>query len=65
MDREEIEVPGLNDSFESVHLFDEGGNTMEKCEHKELRELKQMGGPILMVCIKCNQILKVPYAKIK
>ncbi len=65
MDRGEIEVPRYNDSFEIVHLFDEGGNNMEKCEHKELRELKQMGGPILMVCIKCNQILKVPYAKIK
>ncbi|SCM94867.1 Uncharacterized protein BCF24048_02020 [Bacillus cereus] len=32
---------------------------MGKCEHKQLQELKQVGGPILMVCIKCNQILKV------
>ncbi|SCM85503.1 Uncharacterized protein BWAI21_00919 [Bacillus mycoides] len=32
---------------------------MGKCEHKQLQELKQVGGPILMMCIKCNQILKV------
>lgn len=41
---------------------------MGNCEHKQLRELKQVGGPILMLCIKCNQILKVskgPSAKIK
>lgn len=42
-----------------IHLYGMGGNNMEKCEHKELQELKQVGGPILMVCIKCNQILKV------
>ncbi|KXY30639.1 hypothetical protein AT269_00780 [Bacillus cereus] len=32
---------------------------MEECEHKQLQELKQIGGPILMMCIKCNQIIKV------
>ncbi|CAM3824387.1 hypothetical protein BACERE00185_04600 [Bacillus mobilis] len=32
---------------------------MGKCEHKQLEELKQIGGPILMMCIKCNQIIKV------
>ncbi|SCN43658.1 Uncharacterized protein BCRIVMBC938_02095 [Bacillus wiedmannii] len=32
---------------------------MGKCEHKQLQELKQVGGPILMMCIKCNQIIAV------
>lgn len=32
---------------------------MEECEHKQLQELKQIGGPILMMCIQCNQIIKV------
>ena len=32
---------------------------MGKCEHKQLQELKQIGGPIFMMCIKCNQIIKV------
>ncbi|HGH7175359.1 TPA: hypothetical protein ACJMKJ_002901 [Bacillus wiedmannii] len=32
---------------------------MGKCEHKQLQELKQIGGPILMMCMKCNQIIKV------
>lgn len=31
---------------------------MKECEHKQLQELKQIGGPILMMCIKCNQIIK-------
>ncbi|MEK4768415.1 hypothetical protein MHH42_29300 [Bacillus sp. FSL L8-0099] len=38
---------------------------MEKCEHKQLHELKQVGGPILMMCIKCNQILKVSKGQCK
>lgn len=32
---------------------------MEKCEHAQLQSVKQLGGPTLIMCTKCNQILKV------
>ncbi len=32
---------------------------MEKCEHKQVQEVFQAEGPKLIMCLECNEILKV------
>ncbi len=32
---------------------------MGKCEHQHVQKVQQQSGPTLIMCTKCNQILKV------